>query len=342
MACGFEEHSKPHSLPNKMFKKKKPRFCHKKTCHGITITIGGTQRKDTLAIYISRADVNIALANKQELTTKLRTAVVERIVEDYSQFTWYPTRDQMTALALEIIRTYPFLKDKYVGSGYDSWYGKIADKFKNDRKKVPEDPEVVLHKRKIETSAEKTAQHVRRGALNWEPPYPEGEDEASMQRHKESLQNEWERRTPDFKKVNRRMALTFPDRRRLMNSNPNIRDIQSEYPALFDCNQPQNLSHKDGVRRLPWSPWDNDDDVEPSKGEKCAVALAILPFLLHSKNSKKKEEKEFIEIVPAESDIRTMELSSKAPKILVSGEFESRESVSIVANGQQICDVKDM
>jgi hypothetical protein len=29
---------------------------------------------------------------------------------------------------------------------------------------------------------------LRREAINWEPPYPEGEDDVSLQRHKECLQ----------------------------------------------------------------------------------------------------------------------------------------------------------
>lgn len=78
---------------------------------------------------------------------------------------------------------------------------------------------------------------LRRGGINWEPPFPEGEDEVSLKRHKEWLQNECMRRTPDLKRVAERMSLTFPDRRRLMNKNVPLTEVRAEYPALFDFKQ---------------------------------------------------------------------------------------------------------
>ena len=78
---------------------------------------------------------------------------------------------------------------------------------------------------------------LRRGGISWEPPFPEGEDELSLKRHKEWLQNECMRRTPDLKRVAERMSLTFPDRRRLMNKNVPLTEVRAEYPALFDFKQ---------------------------------------------------------------------------------------------------------
>lgn len=75
---------------------------------------------------------------------------------------------------------------------------------------------------------------LRRGGINWEPPFPEGEDELSLKRYKEWLQNECMRRTPDLKRVAERTSLTFPDRRRLMNKNvPLTEVISNRYYVLF-------------------------------------------------------------------------------------------------------------
>ena len=81
---------------------------------------------------------------------------------------------------------------------------------------------------------------LRREALNWQPPYPEAEDEASMKRHK----NEWQRRNPDKRKIEQGMILTFPDRRRLMNQQVPIAEVMGEYPSLFDFCQVWCLSFK--------------------------------------------------------------------------------------------------
>ena len=58
---------------------------------------------------------------------------------------------------------------------------------------LTDDPEVILHKR-VKRDANSRGKSVsskfRHGALNWEPPYPEGKDEASMKRHKDALASE--------------------------------------------------------------------------------------------------------------------------------------------------------
>ena len=103
-----------------------------------------------------------------------------------------------------------------------------------------EDPEVILRKKiklDLPDGQRVLPSKLRRGALNWEPPYPEGEDEASMKRHKEALENEWRRRNPDERKIEQGMILTFPERRRLMNQQVPIAEVKGEYPSLFDFSQ---------------------------------------------------------------------------------------------------------
>lgn len=121
----------------------------------------------------------------------------------------------------------------------DSWFAQLYEKFRNERKSITDDPEVILHKRRKTKGSEvqPVALKLRRGGINWEPPFPEGEDELSMKRHKEWLQNEYMRREPDLKKVEDRMALTFPDRRKLMNKKVPLTEVRAEYPALFNFKQ---------------------------------------------------------------------------------------------------------
>ena len=58
------------------------------------------------------------------------------------------------------------------------------------------------------------------------------------------FKTEMRRRAPNWDKVGKGMALTFPDRRRQMNQKVALADLREEYPALFDfkqvctCNQP--------------------------------------------------------------------------------------------------------
>ena len=106
-----------------------------------------------------------------------------------------------------------------------------------------DNPEVILHK-KIKTDTPDgrvMSSKLRRGAINWEPPYPEGEDEASMRKHKEALETEWRRRNPDKKRIEQGMLLTFPERRRQMNQQMPITEVKAKYPSLFDFTQVKHV-----------------------------------------------------------------------------------------------------
>ena len=58
-----------------------------------------------------------------------------------------------------------------------------------------------------------------------------------MGKHKAFLRTEMRRRSPNWEKVEKGMALTFPDRRRLMNEKVGLADVKAEYPALFAFKQ---------------------------------------------------------------------------------------------------------
>ena len=107
-------------------------------------------------------------------------------------------------------------------------------------------PEVVLHKRQKGKKEEgkAVAAKLRRGGINCWPPFPASEDEASMKKHKEFIQNEWCRSSPDIAKISKRMDLTFAVRQREMNGKPPLADIKAEYPALFDYDQVQCMKFK--------------------------------------------------------------------------------------------------
>ncbi|XP_073247923.1 uncharacterized protein [Porites lutea] len=270
-----------------------------------------------------RPEVTKLLQDKDrtKLTRKLRKSFVSRIYEHFSRYTLYPTKQQLLEISQVIIKTFPFLKDTSVGTGYDSWFAQLYDKFRNERKGITDDPEVILHKRRKTKGSEvqPVALKLRRGGINWEPPFPEGEDEVSLKRHKEWLQNECMRRTPDLKRVAERMSLTFPDRRRLMNKNVPLTEVRAEYPALFDFKQivteferilgintsildtfQSNLSQvadqiielgrarkgrknclgMEQYLQLLEGEFNDDDETENLTEEKEEVAMAVLPFLL--------------------------------------------------------------
>ena len=105
-------------------------------------------------------------------------------------------------------------------------------KFCNERRNRSDDV-VIIHKRKGKTATSSPNSNVRRGAINYEPPFPEAKDETSSRKHIEYMQNEWSKANPDQEKLRKRMVLTFPGRRRIMNAQLPLVEIRSEFPALF-------------------------------------------------------------------------------------------------------------
>jgi hypothetical protein len=91
--------------------------------------------------------------------------------------------------------------------------------------------------KKRKTDVPKVNASSRRGGIDWEPSFPEGEDETSMEYHRISIKNEWKKRSPDMEKINSRMDLTYPDRRVKMKNKKPLKEIREEYPALFSYKQ---------------------------------------------------------------------------------------------------------
>ena len=77
---------------------------------------------------------------------------------------------------------------------------------------------------------------LRCQALNWEPLYPEGEDETSMKRHREMLRVEWVQRSKE--KMEHVMMLTFPERRRQIYQQLEILELKTEFlPCLISLSK---------------------------------------------------------------------------------------------------------
>jgi hypothetical protein len=114
----------------------------------------------------------------------------------------------------------------------------LYEKFRNERKRS-NDPETLPYKlaKKPKTDVPQVNASLRRGGIDWEPSFPQGEDETSMEYHRIFIATEWKKRSPDMEKINSRMELTYPDRRMKMNNKMPLKEIREEYPALFSYKQ---------------------------------------------------------------------------------------------------------
>ena len=88
----------------------------------------------------------------------------------------------------------------------------------------------------------------KKDVVNWEPPFPEGENETTISLHKQFLKTEFLEWSPDKEKMARRMLVTFADWRKMINEKKPIKEIKEEYPALFCSSAVSTNNHT--IRRI--------------------------------------------------------------------------------------------
>ena len=84
----------------------------------------------------------------------------------------------------------------------------IYEKFRNERKNTT-NPEVLQKRGKASEncSTKNVSKSLRRGGINWEPAFPEAEDDVSMKLHQRSLKEEWKKRSPDIEIIKSSMMI---------------------------------------------------------------------------------------------------------------------------------------
>ena len=117
----------------------------------------------------------------------------------------------------------------------------MYEKFRNERKRSS-DPQALEQRAKRQKSCKPSTEGKHKnGDLDWQPLFPEGEDEQSMQLHRTVLKSEWKKRCPDWDKLNSRMEITFADRRKMINDKEKLLAIKEKYPVLFCHDQVNQL-----------------------------------------------------------------------------------------------------
>lgn len=149
-------------------------------------------------------------------------------------FTDYPTLQQRNQVAKIVVDKFPQIKST-IGEGYHGLSTSIYDKMREIRRKKRCNNKSFTIMSTQTPKRSKIQNLCKRGAINWSPPPPEGEDDLSMRCHKEWLKKEWSKMkcTQDFTMINEKMELCFSYRRSEINSNISFKILKAEYPFMF-------------------------------------------------------------------------------------------------------------
>jgi len=191
-----------------------------------------------LEMMLQKADGTVPCSHGEK--SRILTRLCADIFENY---TAYPSSSDLEIVAMALVEKYPGVKD--TGKGYEAWTNSLMFKMGNYRSDMRKrgSLEMSMNSGKRSKyhpelpSARKGYKKAKCGVINWQPEYPDGEDDNSLQQHKMDIRSEIQKGSADQNLIKNKMSLTFALRRKEINSNVRISDVKDNWPALFDMKE---------------------------------------------------------------------------------------------------------
>ena len=189
---------------------------------------------------------NTAHKEKGTLLTpdpKLKSNILEGLVQEIVRYKVYVTDKQFDMVGEALISKHPCLTEKGSLTGYAGWKASLKNKlaiYRTHLRKLG-CPEVVVnslkHKPEGKSSAAFGIKKPRRSEVNYCPPYPTGESDASLEGVRVELLSDVKKRN-NREMVKMKMEKTFAYRRyEVVRDTPMIQDFQARWPALFETSE---------------------------------------------------------------------------------------------------------
>jgi len=185
-------------------------------------------------------------ANRKDGTVLCNPAVksdiLDKLVESIFIYTAYPSSAQREKVAEALVMKHPCLRDPVSANGLFSWQNSLKYKLGNFRAKVRHlgIPELNVNCLKKKSAADKTAgknlKKAKKSEVNYLPPHPQGETDASLEKERVELLYEYKKKDNN-RVINEKMAKTFSLRRKDVIQKLPVVDLYARWPALFEFSQ---------------------------------------------------------------------------------------------------------
>ncbi|XP_064474058.1 uncharacterized protein LOC135388429 isoform X2 [Ornithodoros turicata] len=182
------------------------------------------------------------------VTSSLHKKIINILFQSMIKCSITPSRRFYSKVVTMLLARYPFLADA-IGAGHESWLTSLTMKFKNERRKMPNDERVEANrlkygkqtKRKPEGDSFDASEEVlKRRKLHSDitahasTSHVEGEDDASARDHQEWLIKEHKKDAPNEELIGIRMQLTMKQRTAALVTLP-VPTVKQTYPYLMDA-----------------------------------------------------------------------------------------------------------
>ena len=178
------------------------------------------------------------------LTKQVKSKILDRLASQVYAMNPYPDRKQLTEVAAALVKAHPGVGDKVSPQGCEVWvnsltykmgaYRSTMRKYGSKELKLNSDRRSFHHNLNPEAlPPAKAIKKARRGEVNWQPDYPDGEDDTSMENHRQTMISEMKHARPNCQLLSRLMALTYARRRMDVNAQMSVETVKDSWPALF-------------------------------------------------------------------------------------------------------------
>ncbi|XP_010901889.1 uncharacterized protein LOC105029970 [Esox lucius] len=177
-----------------------------------------------------------------KITRDQKHNILDRMAWTIYNFKAYPNDKQFAKAAEALVNKHPCLKEPGSRTGCEGWKNSLKFKMGNYRQKLRRVgfPEVAVNggkrskHRPNSEPARSNIKRARRAEVNFLPNFPQGENEASLERQRLEMVHEMTKETRDLPHINQNMHNTFALRRQeIVKSSPPVEHLQTRWPALF-------------------------------------------------------------------------------------------------------------
>ncbi|XP_016394878.1 uncharacterized protein LOC107729044 [Sinocyclocheilus rhinocerous] len=159
----------------------------------------------------------------------VKSNILDKLAESIFVYTAYPSSAQREQVAEALVMKHPCLRDPVSFNGLYSWHNSLKYKLGNYRAKVKHlgIPELNVNCLKRKLAADKTPaknwKKAKKSEVNYLPPHPQGETDASLEKERVELLYEYKKRDNN-RVINEMMSKTFSLRRK---------DVIQKLPVAF-------------------------------------------------------------------------------------------------------------
>ncbi|XP_055758927.1 sterile alpha motif domain-containing protein 3-like isoform X2 [Salvelinus fontinalis] len=177
-----------------------------------------------------------------KITRDQKHNILDRMAWTIFNFKAYPSDRQFAKAAETLVTKHPCLKEPGSKTGCDGWKNSLKFKMGNYRQKLRRVgfPEVAVNggrrskHRPDNEHARSNIKRARRAEVNFLPNFPQGENEASLEKQRLEMVHEMTKENRDLPLINQHMQKTFAFRRQeIVKSSPSVEHLRTRWPALF-------------------------------------------------------------------------------------------------------------